>query len=104
MSGFMLLTLVSCFIGSSEIAGRRYEEEGACWVPDSFVGENAYWWEWVDRTRGCGDTGLHFLTVDGECWFLGGWCGDEYLNDPWVERGGVNGICPEAWEEAPHCE
>lgn len=104
MSALVLLTLVSCFIGTSEISGRRYDEARACWVSDSFVGENLYWWEWTDQTGGCLDTGIHFLTVDGECWFLGGWCGDQFLNDPWVANGSVQGACPREWEEAHHCE
>ncbi len=56
MSALVLLTLVSCFIGTSEIAGRRYDESGACWVSDSFVGENTYWWEYSqggDQLSGC---------------------------------------------------
>ena len=104
MTALMVLTFASCFIGTSEITGRRYDEEGACWVPDSFVGENVYWWEYSTVGHACLDTGIHFLTVDDECWFLGGWCGDEFLNDPWVANGSVQSACPREWEEADFCE
>lgn len=104
MSALFLLTLVSCFIGTSEIAGRRYDESGACWVSDSFVGENLYWWEYAPERRQCQDIGMHFLTVEGECWKLGGWCGKEFLNDPWVAKGSVQSACPREWEEADFCE
>ncbi len=104
MSALVLLTLVSCFIGTSEIAGRRYDESGACWVSDSFVGENTYWWEYSQGGISCQDVSMYFMTLDGVCWGLGSWCGQEFLNDPWVANGSVQSACPREWEEAPHCE
>lgn len=95
----LLLGLVACF-GQRELSGGRYDPDHGCFVQDTLVVDNFYWWTFDSP---CKDNGLWVPMADGTCWDLGSDCRHGPIDDPAVSWSDTT-ICTEEVRFSDYCD
>ncbi len=94
-----LLVLVGCF-GPRELEGVRLDRSRSCYIHDTLVVDNWYWWSF---DRPCTELSFVVPLADGTCWELIEDCQHGPIEDPAVDWE-TAAVCANELRDAPSCD